>query len=166
MSDEPVCRWCGRTLEQHLVSRPQGASVPRMPCVGLKSGFLEDTTMATDQVWALFERMQGEIAREVRVMLGEEALDQRLFNDVERGRRIEALKLCARAQTDAASRHESWMHMHEDQGWVWGPEFKPDVKQHPNLLPWDQLPATTRSKARIFEICARYAAELAGLVKP
>ena len=117
-----------------------------------------------DAIWALFERMQAEIAREVRVLLGEEQYDQRIFSEADRQRRIDAMKKCAAEQTTDAARHESWMQMHFGQGWKYGPELKPAEKEHPNLLPWDQLPASTRSKARIFDICARYAAELAGHV--
>lgn len=119
--------------------------------------------MSNDKTWALFERMQGEIAREIRVLLGEEQYDQRIFTAEERARRVEAMKKCAAESPDDATRHEGWMKMHLDLGWKLGPEFNPAKKEHPNLLPWDQLPANTRSKAKIFDICSRYAAELAEL---
>lgn len=108
-------------------------------------------------IWRLFEQMQGQIAREIRVLLGEEQYDQRIFTDEERARRVEALKKCADEDTSDDTRHEAWMQMHLEQGWKYGPEFKPSEKEHPNLLPWDQLPASTRSKARIFDICAKTA---------
>jgi len=110
----------------------------------------------SDTTWNLMERMQGEIAREIRVLLGEEAYDQRMFTAEERACRVEAMKKCAAERTDDATRHEAWMKMHFEQGWVYGPEFKPSEKQHPNLLPWDELPASTRSKARIFDIISKY----------
>lgn len=119
--------------------------------------------MKTDtEIWALTERMQAEIAREIRLLLGEEQYDQRIFNDAEVQRRIEALKKCAAEQTTDAARHESWRDMHYAQGWEYGPELKPSEKLHPNLLPWAELPPSTRSKARIFDICARYAAAIVG----
>lgn len=34
-----------------------------------------------ESVWSIMERMQGEIAKEIRVMLGETAIDQLQFND-------------------------------------------------------------------------------------
>jgi hypothetical protein len=116
--------------------------------------------MSNDQLWALFEQMQGEIAREIRVMLGEEAYDQRIFTAEERARRVEALKKCAFSEQLDEERHESWCQMHRDSGWTYGPEFRPDLKQHNNLLPWNELPASTRSKANIFAIVARYARAL------
>lgn len=106
-------------------------------------------------VWPILEAMQGEIAREIRVMLGEEQLDQKLFTQEQKDRRIEALKKCAAESTTDAERHESWMKMHAEGGWVYGPEFNPTLKTHPNMLPWDQLDATTRSKAKIFDIVAK-----------
>jgi hypothetical protein len=116
-----------------------------------------------DRVYAIVESMQSEIAREIRVLLGEEQYDPRIFSEADKARRIEALKKCAREQTSDAERHESWMRMHFEQGWKYGPELKPAEKEHPNLLPWDQLPPSTRSKARVFDICAKYAAALTGL---
>lgn len=119
----------------------------------------------TDSVFSAVESMQAEIAREVRVLLGEEQYDQRIFSAADKQRRIEALKKCAAEQTSDAERHESWMQMHFEQGWKYGPELKPAEKEHPNLLPWDQLPPSTRSKARIFDICAKYAAVLAAIAE-
>ncbi len=96
------------------------------------------------RIWEVLERMQGEIAREIRVLLGEEQLDQSLFTTEQSDRRILAMQMCAAKSTDDATQHESWTQM------------------HPDLLPWDQLPASTRSKAKIFGIVARTAAMLDG----
>lgn len=104
--------------------------------------------------------MQGQIAREIRVMLGEEALDQKLFTQEQKDRRVEAMKKCAAESTTDADRHLSWMKMHEDMGWVYGEKFNPTLKTHPNMLPWGQLPETTRSKAKIFDIVAKAGLEL------
>lgn len=35
------CVWCGETLENHEALRNSNEPVPRMPCLGLKSGFRE-----------------------------------------------------------------------------------------------------------------------------
>lgn len=113
-------------------------------------------------IWFILEKMQGEIAREIRVLLGEESLDQKLFTIVQRERRVDALMKCdADPTNDDESRHLSWMKMHEDLGWVYGEKFDPVAKTHPNMLPWDQLDSTTRSKARIFALVARAGAEIA-----
>lgn len=35
------CQLCGKRFDEHLRSRPEGVPVPRVPCLGLKSGFSE-----------------------------------------------------------------------------------------------------------------------------
>jgi hypothetical protein len=114
-----------------------------------------------EKVWALFERMQGEIAREIRNMLGESPYDQKLFDEAQRVRRVESMKLVAADPRSEAERHEEWVKKHRAEGWTQGDEFRPEIKQHTNLVPFDQLPATTQSKVRIFDICAKYAQALA-----
>jgi len=106
-------------------------------------------------IWFIMEEMQAEIAKEIRVMLGEEQLDQKLFTVEQRQRRMEALKLCALENTSDEDRHLSWLKMHEEGGWIYGEEFNPTLKTHPNMKPWDELPASTRSKAKIFNIVAK-----------
>lgn len=118
--------------------------------------------MDGEKVWALMESMQAEIAREIRVLLGEEALDQRIFSEADKVRRIEAMKKCAEEHTSDAERHDSWLKMHAEAGWVYGPKLDPANKIHPNMLPWDQLPASVRSKAKIFDIVSKYGKALAG----
>lgn len=112
------------------------------------------------KVWEVLEAMQGEIAAEIRVMLGEAALAQSLFTQEQRDRRIEAMKKCAAESTSDEERHESWIAMHREAGWVWGPEFDPAKKLHPNMLPWSELPESVKSKAKIFDIVAKAARRL------
>ena len=118
--------------------------------------------MEADRVWEIMEGMQGQIAAEIRVMLGEAAYAQAMFDDEQRKRRIAAMQECAAKSTTDAERHESWMKMHIEAGWIYGPEFDPAKKEHPNLRPWDDLPASTRSKARIFDIVSKTALTLIG----
>lgn len=117
--------------------------------------------MKTEDIWKIAERMQGDIAAEIRVALGESLLPQSLFNDVQRNRRIEAMKKCAAESTNDATRHDSWMKMHIESGWVYGEKFDPATKTHPNLKPWDELPETVKSKAKIFDIVAKAFAKIA-----
>lgn len=46
--------------------------------------------------------------------------------------------------------HESWMKEKVDDGWVYGPEKKPELKQHPCIVPFDQLPREQQAKDYIF----------------
>jgi hypothetical protein len=116
--------------------------------------------MGHSEIWKIMERMQGEIAAEIRVMLGEGPYDAAIFDEEQRNRRIRAMQECAANATSDATRHESWMQMHVDAGWTYGEEFDPANKRHPNLLPWDELPPSTRSKARIFAIVSKAASEI------
>lgn len=116
-------------------------------------------------IWYILEEMQGQIAREIRVMLGEEQLDQKLFNVEQRQRRVDAMRECAANATSDLERHDSWIKMHEEMGWIYGTEFNPTLKTHPNMLPWEQLPESARSKARIFDIVAKTGARIEEFLK-
>lgn len=131
-------------------------------------------------IWAAMERMQGKIAAEIRAMLGEGPYAEKLFTDEERQRRIAAMQMCAAAaepergdtesQEDyvvrkaaaARARHDAWVEMHREKGYVYGEQFNPEAspKTHPNMLPWDELPAAVKHKAEIFDIVARETAKL------
>lgn len=115
---------------------------------------------ATDRVWAISEKMQGDIARQIRVLLGEVAYDERIFTADERARRIDAMKKCAALNTTDEERHNSWCEMHRESGWVYGETFDPSTKTHPNLLPWNELPATVKVKAKVFDIVSKAARDI------
>lgn len=111
-------------------------------------------------VFEIMEKAQGQVAAKIRELLGESSYDQRIFTNEERRRRVDAMRTCAEHQTSDEERHASWLQMHLDGGWVYGAEFDPARKTHPNLLPWDQLPAETRIKAQVFAILANAASEI------
>ena len=46
--------------------------------------------------------------------------------------------------------HEGWMEQKVAEGWVDGPEKRPDFKQHPCIVPFDQLPREQQAKDFIF----------------
>ena len=46
--------------------------------------------------------------------------------------------------------HESWMRQKVTDGWVFGAEKNPDRKEHPCLVPFDQLPREQQAKDFIF----------------
>lgn len=49
-----------------------------------------------------------------------------------------------------AQSHESWMMQKTAEGWSWGPLKDPEHKQHPCMVPYDQLPQEQRAKDYIF----------------
>lgn len=56
--------------------------------------------------------------------------------------------------------HESWMKQKEEDGWVYGPEKRPDLKQHPCMVPFDQLPREQQAKDYLFRAVVHALAEV------
>lgn len=50
---------------------------------------------------------------------------------------------------DSAS-HDSWMAQKVEDGWVYGAVKDPEKKEHPCMVPFDQLPASQQFKDRLF----------------
>jgi len=46
--------------------------------------------------------------------------------------------------------HERWMAVKEEAGWKHGPVVAPDLKEHPCMLPYDQLPDSEKIKDSLF----------------
>jgi hypothetical protein len=47
--------------------------------------------------------------------------------------------------------HSNWMKQKEADGWKYGPVKNPETKEHPCILPYDQLPVEQRSKDFLFK---------------
>ena len=50
----------------------------------------------------------------------------------------------------AQASHESWMAQKLSEGWEYGPEKRPDLKQHHCIVPFDALPREQQAKDYIF----------------
>ena len=50
-----------------------------------------------------------------------------------------------------SSQHDSWLADKEKDGWVYGPVKDPSKKQHPCMVPYDQLPIEQRRKDALFK---------------
>lgn len=46
--------------------------------------------------------------------------------------------------------HESWMAQKKLEGWKYGPVKNADLKEHPCMVPYDQLPNRQRAKDHLF----------------
>lgn len=55
--------------------------------------------------------------------------------------------------------HENWMREKVADGWVYGPVKDPDLKQHPCMVPYDQLPEAQRVKDYLFIAVVRAVTE-------
>ena len=56
--------------------------------------------------------------------------------------------------TDAAT-HDKWLLDKEQDGWRYGPVKNPDKKEHPAIVPFDQLPPQEQAKDRLFRAVVR-----------
>lgn len=48
------------------------------------------------------------------------------------------------------SMHQNWYDHKAQEGWVYGPVKDPDKKEHPCMRPYEELPATQRTKDHLF----------------
>lgn len=51
--------------------------------------------------------------------------------------------------------HDSWSAEKVAAGWVFGPVKDPEAKQHPCLVPYDELPLEQRTKDYLFQAVVR-----------
>lgn len=49
-----------------------------------------------------------------------------------------------------ADMHENWMKQKIDDGWTWGPVKRIEIKEHPCMVPYHELPAEQRMKDKLF----------------
>jgi hypothetical protein len=50
----------------------------------------------------------------------------------------------------ASANHEAWLQLKLDEGWIWGEVKNPDAKEHPCMVPYQDLPVEQRAKDHIF----------------
>ena len=46
--------------------------------------------------------------------------------------------------------HENWMAEKEKDGWKYGPVKNPEIKEHPCMVPYEQLPVEQQTKDALF----------------
>ncbi len=51
----------------------------------------------------------------------------------------------------ASSQHDAWCKDKLDAGWKYGPRKDVDLKEHPCLVPFDDLPPEQRAKDHLFK---------------
>lgn len=59
--------------------------------------------------------------------------------------------------------HEGWMREKLATGWSYGPVKDPERKQHPCMVPYEQLPPEQRGKDALFVCVARAMAAALGI---
>ena len=63
---------------------------------------------------------------------------------------------------DASHSHVVWMKDKLDAGWKWGPVKKPELLEHPDLVPFDQLSLSAQAKDVLFRSVVLSLAPLVG----
>lgn len=51
--------------------------------------------------------------------------------------------------------HQVWMDRKLEEGWKWGPKKDPDKKEHPCIVPYDQLSTSQQVKDALFLAVSR-----------
>jgi hypothetical protein len=65
---------------------------------------------------------------------------------------INGVEFClANPDAPASANHESWMKQKQDEGWIYGPFKDADKKEHPCMVPYDQLPDNQKAKDHLFK---------------
>jgi len=52
----------------------------------------------------------------------------------------------ANPDAPASAQHDAWLADKLADGWKYGPEKKPEIKEHPWCVPYDQLPVEQQKK--------------------
>ena len=65
---------------------------------------------------------------------------------------IEGVKFhLANPDADASASHDNWLKQKRAEGWMYGKEKDPDVKTHPCMVPFEELPIAQQIKDRLFK---------------
>jgi len=109
---------------------------------------MENQHMTQEQV----ARVAHEVNRAYCQALGDES--QATWEDAPQWQR-DSTMLGVKLHTEnpnasASASHASWMLHKVADGWTYGPEKKPDLKQHNCIVPFEQLPESQQAKDFIF----------------
>lgn len=64
---------------------------------------------------------------------------------------INGVKFHLENEVTPAMSHESWLKQKLDEGWVYGKEKNPELKTHPCIMRYEELPKYQRTKDLLFK---------------
>ena len=120
-------------------------------------GYLLRQRLTFGQIEWIADSMIARIAHEVNraycAFLGDDS--QPAWEDAPDWQRNSAMNGVRFNRTDPNSgpeqSHANWYAEKEADGWVYGPVKDPEAKQHPCMVPYDQLPEEQRLKDHLFQ---------------
>ncbi|MCC6867055.1 MAG: hypothetical protein IT280_12945 [Ignavibacteria bacterium] len=81
-------------------------------------------------------------------------LSQKSWDEAEDWQRESAIKGVEFKQDNPeagnSAQHEAWLKDKEAEGWVYGPVKDPIKKEHPCMVPYDELPEEQKKKDALF----------------
>ena len=59
-------------------------------------------------------------------------------------------RIAENPNTSPSASHDVWLAQKLADGWAYGPEKRPELKQHPCIVPFEELPVEQKAKDYIF----------------
>ncbi len=117
----------------------------------------------------LIARLAHEVNRAFCQLMGDDS--QPTWNDSPEWQRDSAINgvrfhlECLRrgVEPGPAESHELWLKQKRSEGWVWGPVKDAEKKQHPCIVPYEDLPADQRLKDYLFAAVVKCFYECPGI---
>jgi hypothetical protein len=63
---------------------------------------------------------------------------------------IDGVSMVVHGNNSPVQSHENWLRHKQETGWKYGPVKDPEKKEHPCMVPYDQLPGEQKKKDSIF----------------
>lgn len=87
------------------------------------------------------------------------------YNEIPNEDQLESLKQGVKFALEhpnmtSEENHDNWMKMKASQGWIYGPVKDFEKKEHPDMVPYDDLPEIEKRKDKMDRIINRLAEEL------
>jgi len=81
-------------------------------------------------------------------------LSQKSWDEAEDWQRESAIKgvqfKLDNPEAGNSAQHEAWLKDKDAEGWVYGPVKDPDKREHPCMVPYDELPEEQKKKDALF----------------
>lgn len=124
-----------------------------------RKAFIEgySRSYSADDTLTIIARACHEVNRAYCASIGDNS--QPAWADAPEWQRVSAINgvkfSIANPDASPSASHDSWSAEKVAAGWVYGPVKDPEAKQHPCLVPYDELPLEQRTKDYLFQAVVR-----------